>query len=129
MKSTTIAIVIAGFLVAGSILYSSSNRSSGEVASVDNVSIVNGKQVIDIVAGGGYSPRLTLAKAGIPTTLHLTSRTAFDCSTAVRIPSLGFGANLTPDTPAQVELPPQAKGSQLQGMCAMGMYRFAIEFE
>lgn len=129
MKSTTVAIIIAGLLIAGSILYSSSGRSGGETPSVDNVSLVGGKQIIDIVAGGGYSPRLTRAKAGIATTLRLSSRTAFDCSTAVRIPSLNFGANLTPDTPASVELPPQTKGSTLQGMCAMGMYRFAIEFE
>ncbi len=52
-----------------------------------NVSVVGGKQIIQIDAKGGYAPRNTVAKANTPTTLNVKTSGTFDCSSAISIPS------------------------------------------
>lgn len=93
-----------------------------------NVTVVDGKQIITITAKGGYSPRITNAKADMPTVLKLDTRGTFDCSSAVTIPSLSYRANLPPSGQTSIDIPPQKDGTVMKGLCSMGMYNFQIRF-
>ena len=53
----------------------------------------------------------------------------FDCSAGVVIPSLSVRQNLPPSGSTDIEVPPQQSGTQLQGLCIMGMYHFAVQFK
>lgn len=129
-KTTYIAIIIALVLIFGAVILTG-NRSDTAGSSFkdgDNVSIVDGKQIIEISAKGGYSPRITKAKADIPTIIKMETSGTFDCSSALVIPSLDYRANLLPKDITEITVPPQKVGAKLQGLCAMGMYSFSIEF-
>src|SRR3989344_2015165 len=130
MKPTTIAILVAVLLIGGSVMFSG-KESGGNVpnGSGDNVSVVDGKQIIEIRAKGGYSPRMTTAKADIPTVLKVETSGTFDCSAALVIPSIQYRANLQPSGETLIEIPSQKAGAVLQGRCAMGMYNFSVKFE
>ncbi len=136
MKSTVISIIIAGILIGGAILLvggggqnNSSNISDASSPQKNNVSVEGGKQVIDILARGGYSPKKTIAKSNATTTLRVTTKGSFDCSVALSIPSIGYRKNLPSTSVTEIDIPPQAPGSALQGICAMGMYNFIINFD
>ena len=130
MKTTAISILIAGVLIGGAIVFSSGNKNSGSDTTQDanNVSIIDGKQIITINAKGGYSPRVTTAKADMPTIIKVATNGTFDCSSALTIPSLGYRANLPPSGSTDVEVPPQKAGTTMRGLCAMGMYNFSVNF-
>lgn len=131
MKAITISIILAGILIGGAIIYANRGEQSAGVETpenINNVSIVDGKQIIEISARGGYSPRITMAKANMPTVIRMSTKGSFDCSSAVSIPSLGYRANLPPTGTTDIEVPAQKSGSTLQGLCAMGMYNFQIKF-
>lgn len=122
-------------LIGGGIFFGkakNNNDSNSDINSeqnVNNVSIVDGKQIIEIRAKGGYSPRTTTAKADIPTVIKIDTKATFDCSSALVIPSLSYRKNLPLTGETLIDLPPQKAGSKLQGLCAMGMYNFLINFE
>ena len=94
MKTGTIAIIIIiiAVLISGLILVV--NRQSSFEGDGQNVSIVDGKQIITIDARGGYSPRSSLAQANMPTVIRMRTKGAFDCSIAVTIPSIQYRKNL-----------------------------------
>ena len=94
-----------------------------------NVVMENDKQVIEIKAKGGYSPSLSIAKANVPTILRVTTNSSFDCSSALRIPAIGYSKNLPPTGTTDIELPTQAAGTTLKALCSMGMYNFSIQFK
>ena len=129
MKATVISIIAAGLLIFGAVFYASYKNGSEINLPEDNVSIVDGKQIIEIGAKGGYSPKVSVAKAGIPTILRVQTRGTFDCSSALTIPSIGYRAILTPSGITEIELPAQKSGSTLQGLCSMGMYNFQVRFD
>ncbi|MDO8469925.1 MAG: cupredoxin domain-containing protein [bacterium] len=130
MKQTIIATIIAVALIGGTLFLTNRNSPNGGPAPAGgNVTVVDGRQVITIDAKGGYAPRETVAQAGLPTTLLMKTRGTFDCSSALVIPSLGYRSNLPPSGEAVIEVPPQAAGTTLEGLCAMGMYNFSIRFE
>lgn len=126
MKATIISIILVIILIGGSVLLS--RGDGGSSSSVNNVSVVDGKQIIEINAKGGYSPRTTSAQANIPTVIKMETSGSFDCSSAVVIPSLGYRNNLPPSGETLIDIPAQKPGTKLQGLCAMGMYNFSIEF-
>ncbi|OGH12524.1 MAG: hypothetical protein A2857_07030 [Candidatus Levybacteria bacterium RIFCSPHIGHO2_01_FULL_36_15] len=95
----------------------------------ENVTIQNGTQIINISARGGYFPRVSNAKANMPTTLRLTTQNTFDCSSFIVIPSAGIRRRLAPNGTTDIKIPPQKSGSELFGTCAMGMYSFDVKFE
>ena len=103
---------------------------SGEEESIDqaanNVSMVDGKQIIEIRAKGGYLPRVTTAKAGMPTTLRVNTSGTFDCSSAIRIPSLKVSKNLPANGVTDIDLGTLSAGA-ISGNCSMGMYPFEIQ--
>lgn len=132
MKINYIAIAVAIALVGGALFYAGTRGPGGAPQVVDdanNVSIVDGTQVIAITAKGGYSPRVTNAKAGIPTVIKMDTRGTFDCSSALAIPSIGYRNNLPPSGETTIEIPPQAAGTSMRGLCAMGMYNFSVNFD
>ncbi|OGN31897.1 MAG: hypothetical protein A3I32_02085 [Candidatus Yanofskybacteria bacterium RIFCSPLOWO2_02_FULL_45_10] len=117
--------IILGVVIVGAVLYIT---RGGVVDTKNNVSIVEGKQVIQIIAKGGYSPRNSVAKAGMPTVLKIKTSGTFDCSSALVIPSLSYRANLPMSGETLIDVPTQPVGSTLQGICAMGMYSFSVQF-
>lgn len=129
MKTIIISVFISVVLVGGAIIFS---QKSGEVTKVlpeNNVSIVDGKQIVSITAKGGYLPNVSKAKADIPTTLRIATNATFDCSSTLTIPSMNYQKNLPPSGVTEIELPPQKAGSTFEGLCGMGMYSFEIMFE
>lgn len=94
-----------------------------------NVSIVDEKQVITLRAKGGYAPRVTVAKANMPTVINMETNGAFDCSAALVVPAVGFRQNLPASGTTPIEIPPQPPGTTIKGVCSMGMYSFAVKFE
>jgi len=126
MKTTIISILIVIILIGGTIFLTGNNKSSND--NINNVSIVDGKQIITISAKGGYTPRITNAKANMPTVIKMTTNGSFDCSSVLVIPSLNYRNNLTPSGETLIDVLPQKVGTKLQGLCAMGMYNFLINF-
>ncbi len=124
-----ISIIIAGAIIGGSMLLV--NSGSGSAFSADtvanNVSIVDGNQMIVIHAKGGYQPRRSIAKAGLPSILRFDTSGTFDCSASVRLPSLGISRSLplTGQTDIDIGI---AKAGTFRGTCGMGMYPFEVEF-
>jgi plastocyanin domain-containing protein len=126
MKGIIISSVIAGLLLLGAIMLSSKKTPSTE-ASVNNVSVIDGKQIVEIKAKGGYQPRTSVGKAGIPTVIRFNTDGTFDCSASVRIPSLNISKILPQSGSVDIDIGiPQA--GILRGTCGMGMYPFAIDF-
>ncbi len=98
------------------------------MANANNVSMVDGKQIVEIRAKGGYQPRVSTAKAGLPTILRFNTAGTFDCSAAVRIPSLDISKILPQSGATDINLG-NPKFGTLSGSCGMGMYPFEIKFE
>ena len=99
-----------------------------EVSATNNVSVIDGKQIIEIRAKGGYIPRTSVAKAGIPTVLRFKTESTFDCSSSVRIPAFNISRSLPLSGITDIELLSTQVGI-LTGSCGMGMYPFEIKFE
>jgi sulfite exporter TauE/SafE len=97
-------------------------------ARVDNIKMVNGVQIIEMRARGGYQPRVSLAKAGLPTFIRFNTRGSFDCSSFVRIPSLGISKTLLQSGTTDINIGTNSVGT-LRGTCGMGMYDFEIQFK
>lgn len=93
-----------------------------------NVSVIDGKQVVEIKAKGGYAPRVTVAKANMPTVINVQTNGTFDCSSALTVPAVGFRAMLPASGVTPIEIPPQQSGTTIKGVCSMGMYNFAVNF-
>ncbi|MBI5004815.1 MAG: hypothetical protein HZC04_01345 [Candidatus Lloydbacteria bacterium] len=128
-KTTAIVIIVIGLLVGAFILLLGPVNTSESKGTVDNVSIVDGKQIIKIGAKGGYQPKNSIAKADIPTVLRVETRGTFDCSSALAIPDIGYRANLPQSGVTEINIPPQKSGAVLQGLCGMGMYTFKVKFQ
>ncbi len=128
-KTLTISSILAILLIVSSVLLlRGSTDSSTTPRAQSNVSIVDGTQIIEINARGGYSPWLTQAKANMPTNFKIVTRGTFDCSSALVIPAINYRGHLPPSGETLIELPPQPQGSIVRGLCAMGMYNFSIKF-
>ncbi len=129
---TTIAIIISVLMIGGAILFINKGSSSTvpitQEKNIQNVSIVDGKQIIEIKAKGGYTPRASVAKANIPTILRFDTNGTFDCSSSVRIPSLNISKILPNSGTTDIDLGNPNLGT-LQGTCGMGMYPFEINFQ
>jgi len=128
MKPTIIAVLIGVTLVGGAVMLSQRSNTT-ESPHENNVTIVDGKQIVTISAKGGYLPKLSKAKADIPTTLRIVTTGIFDCSSALSLPSINYQKSLPPSGVTEIVLPPQKVGSTFEGLCSMGMYGFEIAFE
>ncbi len=129
MKPLILGFIAVIILFGGGFLLLKDRLPSGtEEVTGNNVSIVDGVQIIEIRAKGGYQPRVSTAKAGIPTVLRFNTKGTFDCSSAVRIPSLDIEKVLPSSGATDIALGEQEIGT-LQGTCGMGMYPFEVEFQ
>lgn len=127
-KSTIISIIFSIALIGGT-FYIVSNKSPSSVdrgASLQNVEIRDGIQYVTITAKGGYSPRVTEIKGGVPTKLIVKTNGTYDCSLALTVRSVGFQKILTTTGEEVIELGVPQPGEKVQGVCSMGMYSFQI---
>lgn len=93
-----------------------------------NISEDGDTQYVDISVRGGYRPGLTVASADKNTIVRMKTQNTYDCSLAVIIPALSYSNYLPQTGTTEIEIPPQAKGSEIRGSCSMGMYSFKIRF-
>lgn len=135
MKKNTSILISASVIILVAIITMASRPHTPKVTHFDvnqststNVSTANGEQIIEINAKGGYSPRSTSAKAGVATILRIKTSSTFDCSSALRIPAIGYSHTLPATGTTDIALPAQAAGSTLKALCSMGMYNFSIIF-
>ncbi len=128
MKPTT--IIVAGVIIIGALVLFRGRPPQPAVTAPagTNVSIVNGTQIVSIKVKGGYQPGKSAVKAGVPTVLRFETNGTYDCSSQVRIPSLGVDKVLPPTGTTDIALGTLQAG-MLQGTCGMGMYRFALDVQ
>ena len=126
MKATVISIIAAVVLIGGAYILTKGNSSS-ETNIAQNVTVVDGKQIVEIRAKGGYQPRKSVAKAGMPTVLRFDTSGTFDCSSSVRIPSMNISKVLPQTGSTDIDIGTQQVAT-LQGTCGMGMYPFEVNF-
>lgn len=126
------SIIIAGALIVSIwIIFSGQSEKKPDTdgtRAIQNVEMRNGVQYITINARGGYLPRLSNAKANIPTKLIVKTNGTYDCSAALVIRSIGY-QKVLPQTGEEVIDLGIPKAGAFQGLCAMGMYNFTINFQ
>lgn len=129
-KTISIGIALVCVVGIGIILFGKfeNTTQSSEIVSGSNVEIRDGVQYVTITARGGYFPKNSVAEAGIPTTLIVKTNNTYDCSSALVIRSLGYQNMLSPSGEEVIEVGVPTTG-KLQGLCSMGMYSFAIDFQ
>ncbi len=129
-SSKTIFIVITILLVGiiATIFIVGSKTDNLASNSVQNLEVRDGIQYITINAGGGYSPKISSAKGGIPTKLIVKTNGTYDCSSSLVINSINYRKILPPTGEEVIDIGTKEIGSTLQGVCGMGMYSFKINF-
>jgi plastocyanin domain-containing protein len=124
----TALAALAAVALVGFALVSRGGPAIGPESGAEPIAAIpEGAQVVTVNAKGGYSPEAQTAKAGVPTVLKVVTNGTYDCSTALRVPSLGVSKRLPPTGETLISLGTPAAG-RLQGTCSMGMYSFEIEF-
>jgi hypothetical protein len=105
------------------------NNSTSATGTIVDTTNTEGQQIIEVIAGsGGYSPSKIEARSGVPTILIMKSEDAYGCERAFNLPDLNTGAILPENGETQFDLGIQVKGTELLGVCSMGMYYFQIYF-
>ncbi len=128
-KTVSIIITIALVIGIGIVFLGQSKKDFGSVSteSAQNVEIRYGVQYVTINARGGYSPKVSLAQANIPTKLVVKTNGTYDCSASLVIRSIGY-QKILPNTGEEVIDLGTPKTGTIQGLCSMGMYNFAVNF-
>lgn len=127
MKKYIIPAAVIVFVLGAAFMLTKKNDTPAPLGPMSTVD-TTGKQIIEIQAKGGYNPKQVTAKADVPTVIRMKTEGTFDCSSSLSIPSLGKRLALQPTGMTDIEVPPQKAGSSLKGVCAMGMYSFAVNF-
>ena len=125
MNKTVSIIITIGLIVGIGIIFWG---GSSDKPSVNNVEIKDGVQYVTIKAQGGYSPSVSEAQAGIPTKLIMKTVGSYDCSSALVIRSIGYQKILPKTGETEIDIGIPVAGEPLQGLCSMGMYSFAVNF-
>ena len=128
-----VAVIIVFWMFSGGGNQAENLQGDQAVAGVQtggqNVYEENGKQVVEILARGGYSPARTVAKSGVDTILRVKTQNTFDCSASLVIPSLGYRQFLKQNGTEDIIVPADKAQGTLRGLCSMGMYSFEVSFE
>jgi plastocyanin domain-containing protein len=119
-----VAIVFLGYLL----LQVGGSTPTNQGALANNVSIVDGQQIVSISAKAGYTPRTSEVKAGMPTILRVDTKGTFDCSSQIRVPSLNISRSLPASGVTDIALGTLEPGV-LHGTCGMGMYPFELNVQ
>ena len=132
MNKTVSIIITLGLVIGIGIIFFGDNfkknTNINEVQENQNIEIKKGIQYITINAKGGYSPRVTSAKAGIPTKLIVATSGSYDCSVSLVIRSIDFQKILPQTGETEIDIGTKKVGEKLEGICGMGMYNFLINF-
>jgi sulfite exporter TauE/SafE len=96
--------------------------STAPVAAGSNVVKIN-------VLNSGYQPGQTVAPAGKPIQLVLTTKNVQSCSRAFVIPSLNLQKLLPATGETVINIPAQKAGTSMRFTCSMGMYNGVIQFQ
>lgn len=129
MNKTVSVIITLGLIVGiGIIFMGDAKKDTTNTGWTQSVEIKDNVQYITIEAGGGYSPRITEAKAGLPTKLIIKTNGTYDCSASLVIHSIGFQKILPQTGETEIDIGTPKAGVPLQGVCGMGMYSFLINF-
>ena len=131
-NKTASIIIIISLIISMDIIFTKDSKPNGNNnvvvgESTSNVEIRDGIQYIAVDAKGGYFPRTSNAKSGLPTKLIIKTQGTYDCSAYLVINSLGY-KNMLPsngDTIIDAGIPQRGT---LRGTCGMGMYGFAINY-
>src|SRR3989338_719391 len=128
-KNTIISIIVSAALISGTLYFVSdrSASSGGEVAQSQNVEVRDGVQYVTVTAKGGYSPRITEIKGGLPTKLVVKTDGTYDCSASLVVRFVGFQKILQSTGEEVIDLGVPKSGERVQGVCSMGMYNFQIK--
>ncbi len=127
MKTIIISIFVAVLIIVGAVVATSGGTKTSNDIPVNNVSVVDEKQIIEIHARGGFLPEKSIAKSGIPTVVRFVTNGTFDCSSSVRIPILNISKILPQTGITDIEIGVQ-QATKIIGSCGMGMYPFEIDF-
>ena len=131
MNKTVSIILTLGLIVVIGIIFiggDSKKENANGAGSVQGVEIKDGVQYVTINARGGYFPKVSSAKAGIPTKLIMKTSGIYDCSASLVIRAIDFQKILPPTGETEIDLGIPKAGVPLQGVCGMGMYSFVINF-
>lgn len=128
-KSTLIVITILLIgIISFIFIIGSKNNNDSSAPSVTNVEVKNGIQYITINAINGYSPRVSSAKAGIPTKLIVKTNGSYGCFSSLNIKSINYQKFLPQTGETEIDVGTPKVGVPLQGVCGMGMYNFLVNF-
>jgi plastocyanin domain-containing protein len=133
MNKTASIIITLALVVGIGIVFLGGSRSkdAGTTASTQaaqNIEIKDGVQYITIDAKAGYSPKVSTARAGIPTKLVVKTNGTYDCSASLAIRSIGYQKILPQTGEETIDIGTPVAGQPLQGVCGMGMYNFLVNF-
>jgi plastocyanin domain-containing protein len=138
MNKTALVIIIIGLVLGIGIIFMSGLKRNDDPRTInsnnisindgENIEIKDGIQYITIDAKGGYSPKVSSAQAGIPTKLIIKTNNTYDCSSSLRISSVGFQKILPKTGEEIIDLGIPKTGEPIRGVCGMGMYSFLINF-
>lgn len=128
-KNTIISVIISIALIGGTLYFVSDGPASsgGKGAQSQNVEIRDDVQYVTITAKGGYSPRITQVKGGLPTKLVMRTNDTYDCSLSLVVRSVGFRKMLQSTGEEVIDLGIPKSGEKIWGVCGMGMYNFQIK--
>ncbi len=131
MNKTALIIITVALIIGLGIIFlgqSNNNSDTADNQSAQNVEIRDGIQYITVNAKGGYSPKVSTARAGIPTKLIVKTDGTYDCSASLVVRSVGFQKILAQTGEEVIDLGIPKAEQPLQGLCSMGMYNFSINF-
>ena len=131
MNKTTSIIITLALVVGLGIIFlggSKDNINTATNEAGENSEIKDGVQYITVNVRGGYSPKVSMAKAGIPTKLIVKTNGTYDCSASLVIRAVGFQKILSQTGEEVIDIGIPKAGEPLQGVCGMGMYNFLINF-
>ncbi len=108
---------------------SDATKTNETEVGVTNSVIENGIQVVTIKAKDGYTPRKSVAQAGVPTLFSLETDRTYDCSASIVINSLNVRRTLPNTGTTLIDAGVRSVGDVIEGVCSMGMYSFSVEFK
>ncbi len=127
-KLISIGLTVVLLFAIGYIVMRSPSPKTQSGAPASNTEIKDGIQYVTIDAKGGYSPRISEVKAGIPTKLIVKTNGTYDCSSSIVINALNYRKILPQTGETEIDIGTGKAGDTLQGLCGMGMYNFQIKF-
>lgn len=131
MNKTASIIITIALVIGIGIVFLGGSKSSNDTetgGSAQNIEIKDRIQYITINAKGGYSPKVSTAKAGILTKLIVKTNGTYDCSASLVIRSVGYQKILSQTGEETIDIGIPKAGEPLRGVCGMGMYNFLINF-